>query len=223
MHKHLYAHTYLNPNTHSHTYSLTLTCPHSHTYTRSIPQAYRLERGHSHAHAHKLIPILSAAEAAHGTERWFTERHSPALPVGGQGVPTCRKEPRLCLRLGFPPPHASLVSSRHVFMVCHLMLSPGWRARESVQSQSSQMDPQGAVSPGPPPRAQALHPSSYWGLLASSPRSSLPEHHQSRTAASASLRPLPPPLSLLGDCSRESIHKCPVSGLNSLLDISYLD
>ena len=177
----------------------------------------------THTHTHTLIPVLSAAEAAHGTERWFTERHSPGLPVGGQGVPACWKEPPLGLCLGFPPPHASLVSSRHVLMVCHLVLSPGRRARESVQSQSSWMDPQGARLSWPPPRAQALHPSSYCGLLGSSPRSSLPDHHQSRTAASASLRPLPPPLSLLGDCSRESIHKCPVSGLNSLLDISHLD
>ena len=42
-------------------------------------------------------------------------------------------------------------------------------------------------------------------------------------AASASLRPLPPPLSLLGDCHRESIQKCPVAGLKFLLDISHLD
>lgn len=177
-----HTHTLILTHTHSHTYSLTLTWSHSHTYTHIVSHRHIYLHTYTltHTHTHTLIPVLSAAEAGHGTERWFSPRYSQRCLSEGREPPPARRSP-LCLHLGLPPPHTSLVSSRHVFMVCHLMLSPGRRARESVQSRSrGTRIPREHASPGPAPRAQALHPSSYWGLLESSPRSSLPEHHQSR-------------------------------------------
>lgn len=160
MHIHLQAHTYLNPNTHihtPHTYSLALTCSHSHTHTHSIPQAYTPTRTLTHT----VILALLAPEADSGAERWFPPRRFPVLPSQGQGGPAAQEEPPVSA----PADSLHLVPCLRPVGAClwpvHFMLSPGQRARGSVQSHSSWTQiPKEHLSPAPAPSAHGLHLSS---------------------------------------------------------------
>ena len=213
MHIHLHAHTYLNPNTHIHTLTHIQTNPNTLTFTHT----------HIHTYTHTLSRTLT-----HTRSFQFCWRLKLTLEVNvGLRLVTspCCLSPCVCT-CRFPPPHSLLVSSWRLFMVCppHSCSAqdggPGSQYRASRAGLGSPWSTS-LLPPLPVPRG--LRPSSYWGLLESSP---CPLSHRTTSlgmAASASLRPLPPPLSLLGDCHRESIQKCPVAGLKFLLDISHLD
>ena len=94
----------------------------------------------------------------------------------------CCLSPCVCT-CRFPPPHSLLVSSWRLFMVCppHSCSAqdggPGSQYRASRAGLGSPWSTS-LLPPLPVPRG--LRPSSYWGLLESSPWSSLPLHHQSR-------------------------------------------
>lgn len=142
----MHTHTLILTHTHSHTYSLTLTWSHSHTYTHIVSHRHIYLHTYTltHTHTHTLIPVLSAAEAGHGTERWFSPRHSPALPVRGQGAPARRKEPPLSAPGPSSPSHLACVQSARVHG-----LSPHAQPRTEGQGVSAEpveldLDPQGA-------------------------------------------------------------------------------
>lgn len=150
-------------------------------------------------------------------------------------APRCLSEGSESLTAQEEPPVSAPAGSLHLIpCLCpvgscswsaHLMLSPGRRSRESVQSQSSWTRiPMEHVSPAPAPSAQGAPSQLLLGFAGVQSMVLSPT-----TPPVSGWQPLrhsdfcPPPLSLLGDCHRESIQKCPVSGLKFLLDISHLD
>lgn len=160
MHIHLHAHTYLNPNTHIHTLThiqtnpntLTFTHTHIHTYTHTLSRTLTHTRSFQFCWRLKLTLAVNAGLRLVTSPcclprvcTWSPPCHFPVLPFP------------LCLHLQIPS--TSLLAGVQLAPIHGLstsfMLSPGRRARESVQSQSSWTRiPMEHVSPAPAPSAQ---------------------------------------------------------------------